>query len=104
MYPAPSVPAVILGLTAVALCLAPARLATAQWETPWETELAGQIEDELDCRVAFINEVIRRHVEDRISTVAKVHCEDQRSFDAYRSAEFEPFEFRACEAVNVEGC
>jgi hypothetical protein len=90
----------MLGLGIVLLALAVGVPAAAQWEV----ELAQQIQDEADCEMAFLSQVVRREVEGRILTMAKVHCLDRRTYDAYRSDESDPFEFKECEPPDAKSC
>ncbi len=70
----------------------------------WQEDLAYQIEFETGCLVAFLSEVVEREVEGRQVILAKVHCEDRRTFDAVREDALEPFKFHQCEAPDVKTC
>jgi hypothetical protein len=78
-------------------CLTLSLLATAALATPalagWEEELAEQIEHEHDCKVAFLSRIIERTVEGHKVVRAKVHCDDERSFEAFRPEESDRFRF-----------
>lgn len=78
------------------------------WGAPasaqWEEELSEQVREEHGCKVAFLSQVVERTVEGRRTIMARVHCEDKRTFDAYREDDFEPFEIRACEQPDAEVC
>ncbi len=78
-------------------CMALSLLLTAALAAPalagWEEELAEQIEYEHDCKVAFLSRIIERTVEGHKVVRAMVHCDDERSFDAFRPDGFDPFQF-----------
>ena len=78
-------------------CMALSLLVTAALAAPalagWEEELAEQIEYEHDCKAAFLGRMIERTVEGHKVARAKVHCEDGRSFDAFRPDEPDLFQF-----------
>jgi hypothetical protein len=57
-----------------------------------EEELAEQIRHEHDCKAAFLSHIIERTVEGHKVVRAKVHCDDERSFDAFRPDGFDPFQ------------
>ncbi len=59
----------------------------------WEEELAEQIELEHDCEVAFLSRIIERTIEGHKVVRAKVHCDDERSFDAFRPDGSDLFQF-----------
>jgi hypothetical protein len=73
-------------------------------ETGWEEQLAEQVLREYDCEVAFLSQVSERVVNGDQVILAKVHCEDKRSFDAYRSSAFKPFEIHPCENPENRVC
>ena len=70
----------------------------------WQKELSQQILSEQACEVSFLSQVIERTVEGRRVIMAKVHCDDRRTFDAYRGDDREPFEIKACEKPEAETC
>ncbi len=78
-------------------CLTLSLLVTTTLAAPvlagWEEELAEQIEREHDCKAAFLSRIIERTVEGHKVARAKVHCEDGRSFDAFRPDEPDLFQF-----------
>lgn len=79
-------------------------LPTGHAWSQWQDELAYQIEDETGCRIAFLSEVVERQVEGRLVVLAKVHCEDKRTFDVVRDDPLEPFELHQCEVPDVKTC
>jgi hypothetical protein len=96
----------IASLAALALCLAlplAVQPAAAQ-DDGWETELSEQILREYDCEVAFLSQVAERMVNGEQVVLAKVHCIDKRTFDAYRDSAFEPFEIHPCENPDNRVC
>ncbi len=78
-------------------CMALSLLVTAALAAPvlagWEEELVGQIEREHDCKAAFLSRMIERTVEGHKVVRAKVHCDDERSFDAFRPDGSDLFQF-----------
>lgn len=84
----------VLGLT----------MGTAQAQSEWELELSLQIEEDLGCKVAFLSHVVDRTVDGRHIVMAKVHCQDRRSFDAYRDDDLELFDFKPCEEPDAKAC
>ena len=84
----------VLGLT----------LGAAQAQSGWELDLSLQIEEDLGCKVAFLSHVVDRTVEGQHIVMAKVHCQDKRSFDAYRDDDFDLFDFRPCEQPEAKTC
>ena len=56
-----------------------------------EDDLVEQIEH--DCEVAILSRVMEQTVDGRTVVRARVHCSDNRSFDAFRPDEFDPFQF-----------
>ena len=92
---------VALGLLLVLLlAFALTRSAAAQWED----ELTRQIAREVGCEVSFLSHVIEREIDGRQIVMVKVHCADERDFDALRDDKSKPFQFTACEPRNVESC
>jgi len=76
----------------------------AVWAADWHDELARQIAHDEGCEVAFVSQVIERDVNGKRLIMAKVHCEDKRSFDALRVSDDFAVEFKACEVPNAETC
>lgn len=76
----------------------------AAYAADWHDELARQIAHDEGCDVAFISQVIERDIKGKRLIMAKVHCEDKRSFDAVRVSDDFAFEFKACEVPNAETC
>ena len=70
----------------------------------WQDELTQQVLRDESCKVAFLSQVVERTIDGRRVIMAKVHCEDKRTFDAYRGDDREPFEFKACEKPEAETC
>ena len=87
-------------LLIVALVFVLAQSAAAQWED----ELTRQVDQDEGCEVAFLSHVIEREIDGRQVVMVKVHCTDERDFDALRDDKFKPFQFTACEPRNVESC
>lgn len=96
----------ISSVAALALCLAlPLAVppAAAQ-EDGWQAELSEQVLRDYDCEVAFLSQVAERMVNGEQVVLAKVHCIDKRTFDAYRDSAFEPFEIHPCEDPDNRVC
>ncbi|GAB4235450.1 MAG: hypothetical protein Tsb0032_40680 [Kiloniellaceae bacterium] len=70
----------------------------------WEEELTEQMLREFDCEVSFLSQVAERTVNGELVVLAKVHCVDKRTFDAYRDSAFQPFEIHPCENPNNRVC
>ncbi|MEO3431015.1 hypothetical protein AAFN88_19330 [Pelagibius sp. CAU 1746] len=93
-------------VAAWALCLAlplAAQPAGAQ-QDGWQSELTEQMQREYDCEVAFLSQVAERSVNGDLVILAKVHCLDKRTFDAYRDSAFGPFEIHPCENPDNRVC
>jgi len=73
-------------------------------DTGWEQELTEQVRLQYDCEVAFFGQVSERIVNGDQVVLAKVHCLDKRTFDAYRDSVFEPFEIHPCENPENRVC
>ncbi|MDF1586698.1 hypothetical protein [Marinimicrococcus flavescens] len=69
----------------------------------WPEELAAEILMVEDCVVAFLSNVEEREIDGRQTVMAKVHCEDQRVFDAWREDPLLAFQFNDCTEA-VETC
>ncbi len=82
-------------LLALVVLAAPSPAAFAQ--ASWEEDLAAEIELMEDCTVSFLSQIVERQIDGRSLVMAKVHCEDGRTFDATRDDSFAAFTFRACE-------
>lgn len=70
----------------------------------WGPLLTDQMMVEYDCEVAFFSQVAEREVNGEVIVIAKVHCTDQRSFDAYRPGSFSLFEIHPCENPENRVC
>ena len=89
----------------VALCLVLLLDAGAMaQERQWQRDLAREIRGLLDCQVAFLSHVVEREIEGREVVMAKVHCLDQRSFDAVRHGATDRFEFKECTRESTQTC
>ena len=73
-------------------------------QAAWQDELRQQILSDHACEVSFLSQVVDRTVDGRRIIMAKVHCEDRRTFDAYRGDSRERFEIKACEKPEAEAC
>ncbi len=91
-----------------AAALAAAVLATAaaaqNAQDDWGPLLTDQMSLEYDCEVAFFSQVAERDVNGQVIVIAKVHCQDKRTFDAYRPGSFELFEIHPCENPEHRVC
>lgn len=82
-------------LLALAVLATPCPAAFAQ--AGWEEDLSSEILLMEDCTVSFLSQIVEREIDGRSLVMAKVHCEDGRTFDATRDDSFAAFTFRACE-------
>ena len=71
-------------------------------ESEWQLALRKQMEDEHQCKTDYLSHVVERQIGDRFLISAKVHCEDQRTFDANWDQQARRFEIRRC--GDVEAC
>ncbi len=78
--------------------------AGARAQSGWEDELGIEIDQAEKCHVAYLSHVVERDVGGKKLVMAKVHCDDQRVFDAMRPDEFEPFKFNACQPDTTQAC
>lgn len=78
--------------------------ATGPAAANWQDDLSYEIADLHRCAVAFISHVVEREVDGRQLVMAKVHCEDQRTFDAIRHSAFDLFEFKECTLREKQSC
>ena len=93
-----------LGVLTLGLWLALAPLHLMAQHQEWQAQLSEQVLREYDCEVAFLSQVAERMVNGEQVVLAKVHCVDKRSFDAYRDSAFEPFEIHPCENPENRVC
>ena len=91
----------IASLAAAALVIVPTLPGRA---ADWEAELSDQAMDDFQCKVAFFSQVAEREVDGNRVIIAKVHCEDKRTFDAYRGSDFESFVLSPCEDPALRTC
>ncbi|MGF1628783.1 MAG: hypothetical protein ACFCUT_04885 [Kiloniellaceae bacterium] len=89
--------ALMLGLT---FALTPLPVAGQEWQE----QLNDQMLREFDCEVAFLSQVAERVVNGDQVVLAKVHCVDKRSFDAYRDSAFKDFQVHPCENPDNRVC
>jgi hypothetical protein len=79
---------------------APLAAATSEWAE----DLKFQIRDELGCEVKLISQVVERVIDQKRIVMAKIHCEDNRTFDAFRDEEFADFKFNECDPPEQRAC
>ena len=92
-------------IAALAACLLYAAAPTAlALQEEWGPVLTDQMLAEYDCDVAFFSQVAEREVNGDVIVIAKVHCADKRTFDAYRPGSFEVFEIHPCENPENRVC
>jgi len=89
---------------ALVLFLASSLAASPASAQEWQPELTDQMLRDHDCEVAFLSQVAERNVNGDLIVLAKVHCVDKRTFDAYRNSAFGPFEIHPCENPNNRVC
>lgn len=88
----------------ILLAAALAAAAHAAQEPTWQDELSYEAALVYDCEVAFLSQLVEREADGKQIVMAKVHCADQRSFDAQRLDPFEPFNFSPCEDREKSNC
>jgi hypothetical protein len=92
------------GTIAAAALLVPTLPLRAE-DTGWEEQLRVQVLREYDCEVAFFSQVSERILNGDQVVLAKVHCEDKRSFDAYRNSAFKKaFDIHPCDNPDNRVC
>ena len=91
----------VLALLALATGAATTSLAE---EDGWQNRLSADIEFEHECEVAYMSQVVEREVEGDLMIMAKVHCVDQRTFDAIRMRSADAFEFKECTLREKQSC
>ncbi len=90
----------VLGLAIVL----PGRQGVGQNVPAWQSEIVRDIMAAKKCEVDFLSHVIERRIEGLQVVMAKVHCQDQRAFDAIRRGEKAAFEYRECEKRDEATC
>lgn len=70
----------------------------------WESQVAGDALRKLGCEVSYISHVVERELPGGTYVMAKVHCEDKRSFDAIRENDTAPFTFKECTPREQKSC
>ena len=78
--------------------------APAWSQAGWQADLAAEIDLAVGCEVVYLSHVVERVVDGKQLVMAKVHCRDQRVFDAMRPDEFEAFRFNECEPDTTKAC
>ncbi len=73
-------------------------------ENGWQRILSADIEFEHGCEVAYLSQVVEREVDGDLMVMAKVHCVDQRAFDAIRMRSADAFEFKECTLREKQSC
>ena len=93
--------AVLAGFLAAGL---PYGEAHAAKRAVWETQVTEEAKKTLSCEVTFISHVVERALPDATVIMAKIHCEDKRSFDAVRDRDTAPFTFKECTPREQKSC
>jgi len=86
----------------VFLCLLVAGNTPARAE--WQDQVSAEAEAELGCDVAYLSHIVERSIDGKPLVMVKVHCMDQRSFDAVRYDKMEPFKFEECTTREKKSC
>ncbi len=94
----------ISSVVALAILLGASLAAFPARAQEWQQELTDQVLREFECEVAFLSQVAERTVNGEQVILAKVHCIDKRTFDAYRDSAFKPFEVHPCENPDNRVC
>ena len=79
-------------------------LAAGTAAADWREDLAAQIRQSHRCTIDRFSEAAEARVNNRHIIVAKLICEDNRVFEAFRLKEGEPFEIRACVGLDDPVC
>ncbi len=95
--PGKTTPSRVFVSVALAAVLASSPVLGQTSEQEWGPILRDQMLVSYDCEVAFFSQVAERSVNGEVIVIAKVHCIDKRTFDAYRPGSFEAFEVHPCE-------
>ncbi len=93
----------VLVLASVALVI-DARATSQAEENGWQRVLSADIEFEHGCEVAYLSQVVERELDGDLMVIAKVHCVDQRTFDATRMRSSDAFEFKECTLREKQSC
>ncbi|MDJ0942372.1 MAG: hypothetical protein QNJ30_02855 [Kiloniellales bacterium] len=95
--------ALVPALAIAALAVGPSERSLAE-ENGWQRTLSADIEFEHGCEVAYLSQVVEREVDGELMVMAKVHCVDQRAFDAIRMRSADAFEFKECTLREKQSC
>ncbi len=91
-----------MGVVATAILLLGVTGAWAAQED-WEPDLKWQLDDEQNCKLSYLTNVIERRVDDALVVFARAHCDDGRAFDAVREDEFAFFTLAPCQ-LDIRSC
>lgn len=94
----------VLVLLIVALLAAPVPAAAQAEGPPWLDELTRQMFAEHDCLVDFYLQIEESERDGQPVASARVHCEDQRLFDATRVGEAGRFTVERCATEGSRAC
>lgn len=92
-----------ISLAAVGLLLISGGPGAAQ-QAGWEQQATAEARGKLGCEVSYISHVVERQVQGETVVMAKIHCEDKRSFDAVRDKASDPFTFKECTPREQTSC
>ena len=70
----------------------------------WEGQITVEALDAVNCEVSFISHIVEREMQTGTMVMAKVHCVDNRSFDALRENDAMPFTFKECTPRDTKSC
>ena len=73
-------------------------------EYEWFEELSADIAVIHDCEVAYLSHVVERQGDGGLMVMAKVHCVDQRTFDAFRLRTADVFQYKECTLREKQTC
>lgn len=96
----PKPPAILLAMTLPLLTAAAGQ--AEQYE--WLEELSADIAVIHDCEVAYLSHVVERQGDEGLMVMAKVHCVDQRTFDAFRLRTADVFQYKECTLREKQTC
>lgn len=89
---------------AVAAVLLAAATNAAGQADDWQTMVREDVWLEHGCKVSFFSHIVERETKNGHIVLVKVHCEDQRSFDAVQEGSDSPFTFKECTPREKTSC
>jgi hypothetical protein len=91
-------------LAGAVLCLTMAGAAFAQGVVDWREIVTEDAWLQHQCRVTYLSHIVERETKSGRIVMVKVHCDDNRSFDAVQSGADQPFTFSECTPRDTKTC